>query len=59
MAIASPDGVIRWQGHPMTLQEADLEKLVAANRALSKPAGGKSARGWAAAAALAVVHRDF
>jgi hypothetical protein len=33
----------------MTLQEEDLEKLVAANRALSKPAGGKSARGWAAA----------
>ena len=49
MAIASPDGVIRWQGHPMTLQEADLEKLVAANRALSKPAAGKSTRGWAAA----------
>jgi cytochrome c biogenesis protein CcmG/thiol:disulfide interchange protein DsbE len=49
MAIASPDGVIRWQGHPMTLQEQDLEKLIAANRALSKPAAGKSTRGWAAA----------
>jgi hypothetical protein len=49
MAIASPDGVIRWQGHPMTLQEQDLEKLVAANRALSKPVAGKGSRGWAAA----------
>jgi hypothetical protein len=33
----------------MTLQEQDLEKLVAANRALSKPVAGKGSRGWAAA----------
>jgi hypothetical protein len=51
MAIWSPDGVVRWQGHPMTLQEADIEKLVAANRANSKPAAGKATRGWAAEAA--------
>jgi thiol-disulfide isomerase/thioredoxin len=51
MAIWSPDGVVRWQGHPMTLSDEDIEKLVAANRANSKPAAGKSGRGWAAEAA--------
>ncbi len=51
MAIWSPDGVVRWQGHPMTLSEEDIEKLVAANRANAKPAAGKAARGWASEAA--------
>jgi hypothetical protein len=35
----------------MTLSDEDIEKLVAANRANSKPTAGKSARGWAAEAA--------
>lgn len=48
MAIISPDGVVRWQGHPMSLSEQDLDKLVAANKALSKPAAEASTRGWAA-----------
>lgn len=51
MAIFSSDGIVRWQGHPAALQEQDLEKLVAANRASSPatPAGGaKGGRGWAA-----------
>jgi len=51
MAIWSPDGVVRWQGHPMTLSEEDIEKLVAANRANAKPAAGKASRGWANEAA--------
>lgn len=47
MAILSPDMVIRWQGHPGSLQEADLQKLIAANKALSKvPAKSGGARGW-------------
>ena len=48
MAIFSPDGVVRWQGHPMTLTDADLEKLVAANRANSRPAAAAKPRSWAA-----------
>ena len=54
MAILSPDGVVRWQGHPMTLQTEDLDKLVAANKANTKTAaagGAKGGRGWAASGA--------
>ena len=52
MAIFSPDGIVRWQGHPMSLQEEDLQKLVAANRANSKAAPGSGGgRGWAASGA--------
>ncbi len=50
MVIVSSDGIVRWQGHPMTLQEADLDKLVAANRTLAKAAGDPNARGWAGVA---------
>ena len=52
MAIFSADGIVRWQGHPAALQEQDLERLVAANRA-SNPgaaAGAKGGRGWAGTA---------
>jgi hypothetical protein len=51
MAIFSSDGIVRWQGHPAALQEQDLEKLVAANRANSPAAAGgaKGGRGWAGA----------
>lgn len=54
MAIFSPDGIVRWQGHPMSLQEEDLQKLVAANRASSKGGAGAGAgggRGWVASGA--------
>ena len=51
MAIFSPDGIVRWQGHPMSLQEADIEKMIAANRANTKPVAAKGARGWAASGA--------
>jgi thiol-disulfide isomerase/thioredoxin len=48
MALLSPDMVVRWQGHPATLQDTDLQKLVDANRALSKttPNTGSGQRGW-------------
>jgi len=53
MAIFSADGIVRWQGHPMTLQEEDIDKLIAANRANTKPSAAvaKGGRGWAGAAA--------
>ena len=53
MAIFSPDGIVRWQGHPMSLQEEDLQKLVAANRANAKGGAGAAGggRGWAASGA--------
>ena len=51
MAIFSPDGIVRWQGHPMSLQEADIEKMIAANRANAKPVATKGACGWAASGA--------
>jgi|LauGreDrversion4_2_1035121.scaffolds.fasta_scaffold13198_5 cytochrome c biogenesis protein CcmG/thiol:disulfide interchange protein DsbE len=52
MAIFSPDGIVRWQGHPMSLQEEDIQKLVAANRANSKSAPGTGGgRGWVASGA--------
>lgn len=53
MAIFSADGIVRWQGHPMSLQEEDIDKLIAANRANTKPSaatGAKDGRGWAGAA---------
>ena len=54
LAIASADGVVRWQGHPMELKEDDLQKLIDANRQ-ANPAGTKAGtpakaskvRGWA------------
>jgi len=53
MAIFSADGIVRWQGHPMSLQTEDIDKLIAANRANTKPSsatGAKDGRGWAGAA---------
>jgi thiol-disulfide isomerase/thioredoxin len=47
MAIFSPDGIVRWQGHPMSLADADLDKLVEANRANAKPAAAAKPRSWA------------
>ena len=53
MAIFSADGIVRWQGHPMSLQTEDIDKLIAANRANTKPSaapGATGGRGWAGAA---------
>lgn len=49
MAIVSPDGVVRWQGHPTNLTEDDLTKLIAANKALTKAAPTPGKRGWVTA----------
>ena len=34
-AVVSSDGIVRWQGHPMTLNDATMMQLVAAQKALS------------------------
>lgn len=45
VAIISSDGVVRWQGHPMSLTPDVMNQLVAANRQLlSANAGGGSNR---------------
>ncbi|MFO0784192.1 MAG: TlpA disulfide reductase family protein [Phycisphaerales bacterium] len=50
MAIMSPDGVVRWQGHPASLTEGDVQKLVDANKALTKVTANPGAtRGWKSA----------
>lgn len=52
IAIISNDGIVRWQGHPNSLDAGVLDPLVAANAKLSAPnekTGGKSGssgRGW-------------
>lgn len=35
VAIASPDGIVRWQGHPSGLDASVLDQLVGANRAFA------------------------
>ena len=37
-AVVSSDGIVRWQGHPMTLNDATMMQLVAAQKALSSAA---------------------
>ena len=37
-AVVSSDGIVRWQGHPMTLDDATMMQLVAAQKALSSAA---------------------
>lgn len=37
--VQSPDGVVRWQGHPAGLTEEALASIVRASRALSEPSG--------------------
>ena len=52
IAIISSDGIVRWQGHPNSLDAAVLDPLVAANAKLSAPnektdgKSGSSGRGW-------------
>lgn len=33
VAIVSPDGIVRWQGHPSSLDDAAIRELIKANRA--------------------------
>lgn len=42
VAIVSPDGMVRWQGHPSSLDDAAIRSLIAANRQsfASAAAGG-------------------
>jgi hypothetical protein len=47
VAVISSDGVVRWQGHPMSLNPQTMNELIAANRALlAKSGGGGSANRW-------------
>jgi thiol-disulfide isomerase/thioredoxin len=48
VAVISSDGIVRWQGHPMSLTPDVMNELVAANRsALGIGAGGSGGRGAA------------
>ncbi len=59
VAVVSADGIVRWQGHPMQLNDTMMAELIAANRASGLRSGSapavrpKSAaapkRGWATA----------
>ena len=40
-AIISSDGIVRWQGHPMSLDDATMTQLVAAQKALNASAKKK------------------
>ncbi len=40
VAIISPDGIVRWQGHPNSLDDAAMRSLIQANRAMVSAAGG-------------------
>lgn len=46
VAIVSPDGVVRWQGHPSSLDDAAIRSLIEANRraigSAASPAGSGS-----------------
>ncbi|MGA1046336.1 MAG: hypothetical protein ACO3ZY_14210, partial [Phycisphaerales bacterium] len=44
VAIVSPDGIVRWQGHPQSLDDAAIRSLIAANRqSFSAAAAGAAA----------------
>ncbi len=54
VAIVSPDGVVRWQGHPSSLDDAAIRSMIAANRAAigaGQAAGGAERRPPAGSAA--------
>jgi len=56
IAVISADNVVRWQGHPSSLDAQVMDPIVAANKAMVEASGGgkgkgstkKSQRGWAA-----------
>jgi hypothetical protein len=45
VAVISADGVVRWQGHPNSLNAPVMNQLVAANRQLVAKAMGAAAGG--------------
>lgn len=45
VAIISSDGIVRWQGHPGSLDDATIRQLIAANRSLSGAAPSAGASG--------------
>lgn len=58
VAVVSADGIVRWQGHPMQLDDATVTALIAANRSSgtrsgaqpdAKPKSQAQKRGWASA----------
>lgn len=58
VAVVSADGIVRWQGHPMQLDDATVTALIAANRssgvrggtqADAKPKTSAPKRGWTSA----------
>jgi thiol-disulfide isomerase/thioredoxin len=55
IAVISADNVVRWQGHPSSLDAAVMDPIVAANKAMVEASGGgkrkgstKKTRGWSA-----------
>jgi len=54
IAVISADNVVRWQGHPSSLDASVMDPIVAANKAMVEAGGGKGkgskkkTRGWAA-----------
>jgi peroxiredoxin len=44
--IMSPDRIVRWQGHPMMLQEATLRQIIEASGTGTKPVDAKEAMRW-------------
>jgi thiol-disulfide isomerase/thioredoxin len=55
IAVISADNVVRWQGHPSSLNAAVMDPIVAANKAVVEASGGgkgkvstKKTRGWSA-----------
>jgi hypothetical protein len=46
VAVISSDGVVRWQGHPMSLNPQTMNELINANRALLGKSGGGAANRW-------------
>jgi thiol-disulfide isomerase/thioredoxin len=51
VAVVSSDGIVRWQGHPMSLDARTMNALVAANRALLGQGGAGGAGGAGGGAA--------
>jgi thiol-disulfide isomerase/thioredoxin len=46
VAVISSDGIVRWQGHPMSLNPSVMDQLVAANRQLVAKRGDAQPNRW-------------
>ncbi len=46
VAIISSDGVVRWQGHPSSLNADVMNQLIAANRSMVQSNGGGAGNRW-------------